>query len=95
MFNLNPKKKLNCIFNVCVVLVEGKECGTEFIHNRSTSHMNDHLFIIHEKEEFRPKRIHVKPDEREINELMAKFIVNSNSAFRIVEDKYLKVIITF
>ena len=95
MFNLNPKKKLNCIFNVCVVLVEGKECGTEFIHNRSTSHMNDHLLIIHEKEEFRPKRIHVKPDEREINELMAKFIVNSNSAFRIVEDKYLKVIIIF
>ena len=86
MFNLNPKTKLNCIFNVCVVLVEGKECGTEFIHNRSTSHMNDHLFIIHEKEEFRPKRIH---------ELMAKFIVNSNSAFRIVEDKYLKVIIIF
>ena len=78
---------------MCVVLVEGKECGTEFIHNRSMSHMNDHFYIIHEKEEFRLKRIYVKLDEREI--LMAKFIVNSNSAFRIVEDKYLKVIIIF
>jgi len=53
--------------------------------------MNDHLYYVHGKVEFRPKRLNGSPDEREINELMAKFIINSNSAFKIVEDKYLKV----
>ena len=53
--------------------------------------MNDHLYVVHKINEYRPKRLDASFDEREINELMAKFKVNSNSLFKIVEDKFLKL----
>ena len=55
--------------------------------------MNDHLYMDHEIRDFRRKKT-AHADVKEINELIAKFIVTTNSAFRIVENKYLIVSIT-
>ena len=87
---LNKKKK-PCLINFCKIVVDGKICGQEFIAHSGTSHMNEHLYVDHEKQEFRPRRLYGVPAVREINELMAKFIVSANLAFNIVENKYLVV----
>jgi hypothetical protein len=78
--------------NVCVVKVDGKECGAEFVAHTATSHLNEHLYVVHEMEKFRPKKLNSVTNVQEINELVAKFIITSNSSFRIVENKYLMVI---
>jgi hypothetical protein len=76
----------------CKVNIEGqKECGVSFVKHCNTTHLNGHLFVAHKKEEFRPKRIVGPGDVQDINALLAKFIISSYSAFRICENKYLKV----
>lgn len=87
---VHPIKKTKCNMVKCIIEIDGKPCGFELIYHSSTSHMNDHLLNEHGKMDFKKKSSSV-PQESEINELIAKFIVNSNSSFRIVEDKYLKV----
>ncbi len=89
---VHPIKKTQCSMNLCVVKVDGKECGAEFVAHTSTSHLNEHLYVVHEMEKFRPKKLNSVTNVQEINELVAKFIITSNSSFRIVENKYLMVI---
>lgn len=85
------KNNKPCLINFCNIKEGDKTCGQKFIAHSGTSHMNEHLYVDHKKEEFRPKRLYGTPAVREINELMAKFIVSANLAFNIVENKYLVV----
>ena len=80
-----------CDVCVCNVLKDGKKCDFKFVKH-GTTRLNDHLFLAHKKEEFKPNRVIGTKELQEINVLFAKFIISSNSAFRICEDKYLKVI---
>jgi hypothetical protein len=88
----HPITKEACDMCYCKIKVDGnKECGVSFVKHNNTTHLNDHLFNEHKKEEFRPKRMMGPGDVQDINVLLAKFIISSNSAFRICENKYLKV----
>ena len=86
----HPQTNKPCKVCVCNVLVDGKKCDFEYVKH-GTTRLNDHLFLIHKKEEFRPNRIIGPKEVEDINILLAKFIISSNSAFRICKDKHLKV----
>jgi hypothetical protein len=98
---VHPRTKRPCKFYVCQVKMlkkdedgreDLKECEVKFVESGSTSHLNEHLYDSHKMKEFKPPRLE-KPNDLELNKLIAKFIVSSNSAIRICDDKYLKVII--
>jgi hypothetical protein len=67
-----------------------KICGKELVYLGSTSRMNSHLYNEHDMKKFR-KKLSPIPEVQVVMELMAKFIISSNSPFRIVENKYLIV----
>ena len=51
---------------------------------------NYHLASDHQMKEFQPLKLRPEPQHDNINDLLAKFIVNQFLPFKVVEDKYLK-----
>ena len=88
--SLHPKTKKKCQLSVCIVKKNNKICGKELVYLGSNSRMNSHLYNEHDMKKFR-KKLSPIPEVQVVMELMAKFIISSNSPFRIVENKYLIV----
>jgi hypothetical protein len=96
---MNTTRKKMCKYNICKFEIKHdkdglKECGYSILSTGSTTHLNEHLFTEHNLSEFRPKRLTQKASDLQVNTWMAKFIVSSNSAFRICDDNNLKVLLT-
>ena len=95
---MHPTRQKMCKYHICKFEIEDeedglRECGYSILSKGSTTHLNEHLFSEHKLLEFKPKRLIEKASDLQVNMWMAKFIVSSNSAFRICDDDNLKVYI--